>query len=161
MEKKKRWSIKHVQHKPLQFQITDVCVLTHGSFQLLASVDMHDPPPAYHSFVQRGDRQAERTASFQLLTCGLISKCLSVVMLTCCDVMETNCMNRICNRKKTRSFSVISSCPQQEVLVWQSWVISAGVHPSRVWKKKGDRHWRRLICRICAPKFQWGSGWIQ
>lgn len=89
-----------MQHKPLQFEITDVWVLTHGSFQLLASVDMHDPPPAYHNLVQIVDRQAERNVSFKLLTCCLISKCLNDVMLTCCDVMERNSMNCECNRKK-------------------------------------------------------------
>lgn len=99
---KKSWSIKHVWHKPLQFQITDVWVLTHGSFQLLASVDMHDPPPAYHNLVQIVDRQVERNVSFKLLTCCLISKCLNDVILTCCDVMERNSVDRVCNRKKDK-----------------------------------------------------------
>lgn len=129
-----------MQHKPWQFQITVVWVLTHGSFQLLASVDMHDPPLAYHNLVQIVDRQVERNVSFKLLTCCLIRKCLNDVILTCCDVMESNSTNSVCNGKKTRSFSVISFCPQQEVLVQESGVVSTGVHPSTAWREKGDRH---------------------
>lgn len=129
-----------MQHKPWQFQITVVWVLTHGSFQLLASVDMHDPPLAYHNLVQIVDRQVERNVSFKLLTCCLIRKCLNDVILTCCDVMESNSTNCVCNGKKTRSFSVISFCPQQEVLVQESGVVSTGVHPSTAWREKGDRH---------------------
>lgn len=129
-----------MQHKPWQFQITVVWILTHGSFQLLASVDMHDPPLAYHNLVQIVDRQVERNVSFKLLTCCLIRKCLNDVILTCCDVMESNSTNSVCNGKKTRSFSVISFCPQQEVLVQESGVVSTGVHPSTAWTEKGDRH---------------------
>lgn len=129
-----------MQHKPWQFQITVVWVLTHGSFQLLASVDMHDPPLAYHNLLQIVDRQVERNVSFKLLTCCLIRKCLNDVILTCCDVMESNSTNSVCNGKKTRSFSVISFCPQQEVLVQESGVVSTGVHPSTAWREKGDRH---------------------
>lgn len=91
-----------MQHKPRQFQITVVWVLTHGSFQLLASVDMHDPPLAYHNLVQIVDRQVERNVSFKLLTCCLIRKCLNDVILTCCDVMESNSTNRVCNGKKDK-----------------------------------------------------------
>lgn len=91
-----------MQHKPLQFQITDVWVLTHGSFQLLAFVDMHDPPAAYHNLVQIVDRQAERNISLKLLTCCLIRKCLNVVVLTCCDVMESNSLNCVCGRRKDK-----------------------------------------------------------
>lgn len=63
---------------------------------------MHDPPPAYRSFVQRVGRQVERNVSFELLACRLISKCLNVVMLACCDVMESNSLNHVCNRKKDK-----------------------------------------------------------
>lgn len=53
-------------------------------------------------FGQIVDRQAERNISFELLTCCLIKKCLNVVMLTCCDVMESNSLNCVCNRKKDK-----------------------------------------------------------
>lgn len=108
VEKKRSWSIKHVQHKPLQFQITDIWVLTHGSFQLLAFVDMHNLPLAYHGLVQIADRQTAKNVSFKLLTCCLISKCLNDVMLTCCDVMESNSMNFVCERRKGKDIFVIS-----------------------------------------------------
>lgn len=103
---------------------------------------------------------ADGNVSFKLLTGCLISKCWGDVMLTCCTMMESNIVSHVCDRKKDKVVFCDTIMPSAgsagaAELSHQYWSSSISC------REKGDRHWRWLICRICAPKFLWGSGWIQ